>query len=67
MAIIDVTILEGRSQEVKNRVMARLTEVLVEELGAKPAQVRVVLREVPGGAYAVAGQPVWPEPAASGS
>lgn len=67
MAIIDVTILEGRSQEVKNRVMARLTEVLVEELGAKPAQVRVVLREVRGGAYAVAGQPVWPEPAPTGS
>jgi len=67
MAIIDVTILEGRSQEVKNRVMARLTEVLVEELGAKPAQVRVVLREVRGGAYAVAGQPVWPEVAVPSS
>jgi 4-oxalocrotonate tautomerase len=67
MAIIDVTILEGRSQDVKNRVMARLTEVLVEELGAKPAQVRVVLREVRGGAYAVAGQPVWPDPDPAGS
>ena len=67
MAIIDVTILEGRSQDVKNRVMARLTEVLVEELGAKPAQVRVVLRDVRGGAYAVAGQPVWPDPDPAGS
>lgn len=67
MAIIEVTILEGRSQEVKNRVMARLTEVLVEELGAKPVQVRVVLREVRGGAYAVAGQPIWPEAVAPSS
>lgn len=60
MAIIDVTLLEGRSQAVKDRVMARLTQVLVEELGAKPTQVRVVLREVRAGCYAVAGQPVWP-------
>lgn len=67
MAIIDVTILEGRSQELKNRVMARLTDVLVEELGAKPTQVRVVLREVRAGDYAVAGKPVSPEPAPAGS
>jgi 4-oxalocrotonate tautomerase len=62
MAIIDVTLLEGRPQEVKDRVMARLTQVLVEELGAKPHQVRVVLREVRAGCYAVAGQAVWPQP-----
>lgn len=62
MAIVDVTLLEGRSQAVKDRVMARLTQVLVEELGAKPAQVRVVLREVRPGCYAVAGQAVWPPP-----
>jgi len=62
MAIIDVTLLEGRSLEVKKRVIARLTQVLVEELDAKPTQVRVVLREIRPGCYGVAGEAVWPEP-----
>jgi len=46
MAIIDVTMHEGRPREVKDRIMMRLTQVLIEELGAQPHQVRVVLREV---------------------
>ena len=58
MAIIDVTLHEGRPREVKERIMMRLTQVLIEEIGAQPHQVRVVLREVKRENYAVGGKTV---------
>ncbi len=58
MAIIDVTLHEGRPHDVKERIMMRLTQVLIEEIGAQPHQVRVVLREVKRENYAVGGKPV---------
>ncbi len=58
MAIIDVTLHEGRPPDVKERIMMRLTQVLIEEIGAQPHQVRVVLREVKRENYAVGGKPV---------
>lgn len=61
MAIITVTLIEGRDQDTKTALMARLTEAVVDVLSAKPGQVRVVLNEVKDGAYAVAGQPVFLE------
>ena len=59
MAIVTVTIIEGRDRETKAALMARLTEAVVDVLDAKPQQVRVVLHEVKDGAYAVAGKPVF--------
>jgi 4-oxalocrotonate tautomerase len=58
MAIIDVTLHEGRPRDVKERIMMRLTQVLIEEIGAQPHQVRVVLREVKRENYGVGGKPV---------
>jgi len=60
MAIVSITIIEGRDRETKNRLMARLTEAVVDTLDAKPQQVRVVINEVGAGDYAVAGKPVFP-------
>lgn len=65
MAIIDLTIIEGRSQEVKDHLIRCLTEAVVEILGARPEQVRVVIREVREGAYGVAGKAVFLTAAAS--
>lgn len=59
MAIVDVTIIEGRSQDVKDDLIRRMTEVVVNTLGAKPEQVRVIIREVKNGAYGVAGKAVY--------
>ena len=59
---MDVTILEGRETAVKERMIERLTQVVVDELQAAPCQVRVILREVPRGSYAVAGKPVQSGP-----
>lgn len=59
MAIVSITIIEGRDRETKNALMARLTEAVVDVLDAKPGQVRVVINEVKDGDYAVAGNPVF--------
>jgi 4-oxalocrotonate tautomerase len=59
MAIVSVTIIEGRDQDTKTKLMERLTEAVVETLDAKPGQVLVYLNEVKDGAYAVRGTPVF--------
>lgn len=59
MAIINVTILKGRSRETKNRIIEGLTDVMIDAINAKPDQVRVVINEVEGGDYAVGGKPLY--------
>ncbi len=59
MAIINVTIAKGRDQAVKNRIIEKMTEVMVDTIGAKPQQVRVVINEVEDGNYGVAGKPIF--------
>ena len=58
MAIVEVTISKGRSLEVKKKIIAGITDVMVETLEAKPRQVRVIIREVGEGCYGVAGEPI---------
>ena len=58
MAIVSVTIIEGRQSEVKQELMSRLTDAVVDVLEADPRQVRVYINEVQDGDYAVAGIPV---------
>ncbi len=59
MAVVSITIIEGRDRETKNRLIAKLTDAVVETLDANPQQVRVIVNEVGDGDYAVAGQPVF--------
>ncbi len=59
MAVVNVTIIEGRSREAKEKLMRRLTDAVVETLDARPNQVRVILHEVRDGDYAVGGKPVF--------
>ena len=63
MAIVDVTIIEGRDAVTKAALMRRLTDAVIDTLGAESRQVRVVIREVRNGDYAVGGDPViLPQP-----
>lgn len=59
MAIVSITIIEGRDRDTKAALMKRLTQAVVDTLGAEPRQVRVAINEVKDGDYAVAGQPVF--------
>jgi len=55
MPLIQVTLLEGRSPEQKRKLVERITDVVVEELGTKREAVTVTLVDVPKSNYATAG------------
>jgi 4-oxalocrotonate tautomerase len=58
MAIVNLTIFEGRDEATKSRLIRALTDAVVKELPANPEHVRVVIIEVPEGNYGVAGKAV---------
>lgn len=57
MPIIDVTLVEGRSVEKKERLIEALTDAAVSSIGASRESVRVILREVPPEHFGIAGVP----------
>jgi 4-oxalocrotonate tautomerase len=52
MAHVQITMLEGRSQEQKRRAVKRITEVLQEELHVNPENLTIAFVEVPRHSYA---------------
>jgi len=58
MAVVTLTIFEGRSDETKARLIKALTDAVVNELPAKPAHVRVIINDVPVANYGVGGKTV---------
>lgn len=62
MPLIEVTMIEGRSDEQKDALIAKLTEAVHEAVGAPIETIRVVLREVPGHHWGVGGKPKFPRP-----
>lgn len=56
MPLIHVTLIEGRTKDQKSQFMKALTEAAVESLGSNPESVRVVLHEVSGDNFSVAGE-----------
>lgn len=57
MPIIDITLLEGRDDATRRRLMREVTSAVERVLGAPPESIRVLLREVPRSHYAVGGVP----------
>lgn len=55
MPIIDLKLLEGRTLDEKRKLVAAVTDAVVESLGVKPDSVRIVLHEMPKDNYSVAG------------
>ena len=60
MPIIDITILEGRTDEQKSALITEVTDATVRALGAPPQTVRVMIREIQHSHFAVAGVPKGP-------
>ncbi len=56
MPIIEVNMLEGRSPDAKERLIQALTDAAVTSIGAPRDSVRIILREMPSGHFAVGGQ-----------
>jgi 4-oxalocrotonate tautomerase len=55
MPVIQITLLKGRTVEQKRKIAARLTDVLVEDGGAKREAVTVTFVEITKEDYASAG------------
>jgi len=46
MPYINVQITKGATREHKSRLVRRMTDALVEELGKKPEYIHIVIQEV---------------------
>ena len=56
MAIVRVTIMTGRDQAIKDRLVAGITEVMQREIDPDPSHIRVLIEEIEPGNYAVGGK-----------
>ncbi|MBC7161069.1 tautomerase family protein [Immundisolibacter sp.] len=56
MPFLQVSILEGRTEEQKLGLIRELTETVCRVLGAKPEAVRVLINDVPKTNWGIAGQ-----------
>jgi 4-oxalocrotonate tautomerase len=55
MPIIEVTLLAGRTQETKQKLISALTDATIDAVGAEPESVRVMIWEIPPENFAVNG------------
>ncbi len=67
MPIVHIEILEGRPASKKRALIEQVTEAVVKSLDVQPAQVRVLLREVPHDYWAVGGVPMSERTTAAGT
>ena len=56
MPIVEITMIEGRTPEAKRRLIAKVTDAIVEAVDAPRASIRIILREVPPMHFGVAGK-----------
>jgi 4-oxalocrotonate tautomerase len=56
MPIVRIELLEGRALGVKQDLIRRVTDAVTTALAVQPAQVRVLLYELPPEHWAVGGQ-----------
>jgi 4-oxalocrotonate tautomerase len=58
MPLIEITMIEGRSPEMKKELMKNVTNTVAETINAKKETIRIVIREVPKEHWAVGGVPM---------
>ena len=56
MPIMQVFLIEGRTEEQKARLISALTDAAVESIGAPIETVRVVITEVPNTQFGIGGK-----------
>ncbi len=47
MPIVEITMIEGRSAEAKRRLIAKVTDSIIEAIDAPRDSIRIILREIP--------------------
>jgi 4-oxalocrotonate tautomerase len=55
MPMVQITMLEGRTAEQKRKVAQRITDALVEEIGARREGIMIAFHEVSKESYASGG------------
>lgn len=55
MPIAHIHIMEGRSEEKKERLIAEVTEAICRSIDAKPESVRVIIQEMPKAHFGIGG------------
>jgi 4-oxalocrotonate tautomerase len=55
MPIVEITLIEGRTPEKKEKLIARVTDAVIEAIEAPRESIRVILREIPGEHFGVGG------------
>lgn len=55
MPIVEITLIEGRSDEAKERLHAKVAEAIHEAIDAPRESIRIIIREVPGNHFSVGG------------
>lgn len=55
MPIVRVTLIEGRGEEAKTRLVGELTDAVARSLGAPRESIRILLEEIPAAHWAVGG------------
>lgn len=58
MPIATINILEGRSDEKKEKLIAMVTEAIHESIDAPHSSIRVILNEMPKQHFGIAGKSV---------
>jgi 4-oxalocrotonate tautomerase len=58
MPILEMHLLEGRSVELKRKAVAAVTTALVESLGVRAEQVRILITEHNDENFSVGGQTI---------
>ncbi|KEO56189.1 2-hydroxymuconate tautomerase [Thioclava pacifica] len=61
MPVIQIHLMEGRTEAQKEALMREVTRAAVDTLGVKPESVRILLQELRSGHFAVAGEPKYVE------
>lgn len=56
MPIVEITIIEGREADKKRRLIAKVTDAIVEAIDAPRESVRIILREIRALHFGVASQ-----------
>lgn len=55
MPIVHIHIMEGRSDEKKERLIAEVTDAICRSLDAKPETVRIIIQEMPKAHFGIGG------------
>ena len=58
MPIATINIIEGRTDEQKERLIVKMTEAIHEAIDAPMPSIRIIINEMPKQNYAIAGQSI---------